>query len=630
MARHRLVSLLCGVLAALAQGSGRDGTTSLQPVPLLDKCVVIGGRFSLAMRGGGEGGGDSAVAPARAADLTKTVRIGGSNVNATKLASSYGARRANGAARVPSDRSERMTPRRGRVDGHMPQGQRPEKWTQTEVVQAPSRAGSGLAWGGGSETFVSRKLFLGGTGSLLEKDMYEYLESQFGELADVEVIRHYDQPRGFAFVTFVDSNAAAQCLGAGSFSLKGHSVHVSPCDKEAGQRRLRKPKFELTGVQTAGNKVFLGGTRQLTEGALLPALQRFGEVTHLHVHSRPENMLQLAGYAFATFRTCAEAQRLVNRGFITTANVTLEARLADDNSRPGVSEKVNLGDVDELVTALEEEIARVATFAPGGFKHTPAAQHQGIVFAMGTPHERTVSQHMPATDEAMDEHGRTVTDLARLLEDAQALRTQVWDCLCSRVRAAAQRNDVALIDKLVALGASVNAPQRELAASLAESAATLGCYDEQAPRALYLAARAGQVDACCALLGHGADLDAVCHGDELQALGSFVGYTPLKAAAERGFVDVVEVLLQRGADANFSDESRWTILHWAACNNHADVVRALVAAGADMNALTMQGRSPLNLALTALASASAQVLQDLGAVDISRRKKAPLNKSVGD
>ena len=105
MGRHRLVSLLGGVLAALAQGSGRDGTTSLQPVPLLDKCVVIGGRFSRAMRGGGEGGGDSAVAPARAADLTKTVRIGGANVNATKLASSYGARRANGAARVPSDRA---------------------------------------------------------------------------------------------------------------------------------------------------------------------------------------------------------------------------------------------------------------------------------------------------------------------------------------------------------------------------------------------------------------------------------------------------------------------------------------------------------------------------------------------
>ncbi len=235
----------------------------------------------------------------------------------------------------------------------------------------------------GHQEFTGRTLFLGGTGDLVEKDLWEYLALQFGDVADVEVIRHYDAPRGYAFVTFADSSAATQCIVAGSFLFKGHTVNVSPSDREGHAPRYKRVgKFARKVDVPACSKIFLGGTRQLTEGTLLPMLERFGEVTSLHVMSRPENMLQCAGFAFATYASSEEAQRIVNKGFITVANVTMEARFADDNLRPGVSEKVSLLEAEDLVEALKEEVQRVVEHAPGGYKQQDGIRYHARNLAL--------------------------------------------------------------------------------------------------------------------------------------------------------------------------------------------------------------------------------------------------------
>ena len=590
-------------------------------------------RLLLVLRGGaGEPAGAASAVfsppPARAAlvapDITKQVRIGGTNLSTSELAWAWGtgkerARSGGGPAAAAPAKSQ--APRE--VQGTR---RRRESWTRTEVIE------------GQQAPFLSNKVFLGGTGDLVEKDLWNYLEAQYGEVVEVDVIRQNDTPRGFAFAQFSDSSAAAQCIGAGSFVLRGQRVHVSPSDTEKPRATVARAPAHLRGLQFAGQEkvssqsrtVFLGGTRQLTEGALLPVLQRYGEVTALHVVSRRENMLECAGFAFATFNTSAEARRLVCKGILTAANVTMEARFHDEQSRPGVSEKVLLSEVDELVAGLRELIEHTLEFAPGGYTACPAVEHEGIVFGAGTPFEAAFSQRIEASQEPLDEAGRSVAQLGQLLEDAVMLRTQVHDCLCTRLRDAAQRNDVVLLRHLVSLGASVNAPQRELSRDLGLPE-TLGRYDELAPRSLYLAAAQGHVDTCRVLLELGAEVDAVCCGEELEKFGSFVSYTPLKVAAAGGFLDVVKLLLDHAADVAFCDESKWSILHWAACNNHAGVVQALAAAGAHVNATNLHGRTPLSLALQAGAADAARALRGVGAAEATpgkRRRDSAARASV--
>ncbi|MBR4664560.1 MAG: HigA family addiction module antidote protein, partial [Lentisphaeria bacterium] len=60
--------------------------------------------------------------------------------------------------------------------------------------------------------------------------------------------------------------------------------------------------------------------------------------------------------------------------------------------------------------------------------------------------------------------------------------------------------------------------------------------------------------------------------------------TPLCQAVEHGFAEVVRYLIAVGADVNFRDYYGLTPLHFAADSYSLDTVKALVAGGADVNA----------------------------------------------
>lgn len=115
------------------------------------------------------------------------------------------------------------------------------------------------------------------------------------------------------------------------------------------------------------------------------------------------------------------------------------------------------------------------------------------------------------------------------------------------------------------------------------------------------------------------------------------GDTPLSYAARRGLGDLMRLLLAHGADASVRSEVGNTVLHAAAqaepetgmphegapeecerlCRDllarYAENIRTLVAAGADVNAVNDAGETPLSLAVLRMEPALVEVLLEQGA-----------------
>jgi len=75
------------------------------------------------------------------------------------------------------------------------------------------------------------------------------------------------------------------------------------------------------------------------------------------------------------------------------------------------------------------------------------------------------------------------------------------------------------------------------------------------------------------------------------------GFTPTIIASRRGHTCILKLLIKHGANINKpSFRIRATALHWAATNGHYGCCRTLIAAGANIEAVTVHSRTPLMLA----------------------------------
>ena len=73
--------------------------------------------------------------------------------------------------------------------------------------------------------------------------------------------------------------------------------------------------------------------------------------------------------------------------------------------------------------------------------------------------------------------------------------------------------------------------------------------------------------------------------------------TPLHLASELGYLEIVKLLVNKGAVVNFKNLSERTPLHFAASKNHFPVVKLLVTNGADLNINSPYDGIPANSAI---------------------------------
>ena len=74
------------------------------------------------------------------------------------------------------------------------------------------------------------------------------------------------------------------------------------------------------------------------------------------------------------------------------------------------------------------------------------------------------------------------------------------------------------------------------------------------------------------------------------------GGTPLHIGANQGRIEVVRALLGAGANVNARERDGWTPLHYAAIRGHTGIAKTLIAAGAGVNAKEEDGWTPLHFA----------------------------------
>lgn len=194
----------------------------------------------------------------------------------------------------------------------------------------------------------------------------------------------------------------------------------------------------------------------------------------------------------------------------------------------------------------------------------------------------------------------------------------------SRLVAAARDGDVATLesllrrgfdpeerselDGLTALMAASVADHADAVRSLLSAGADPGSRSRTGETALTLAAANNGIESLEALLEKGPEIDVDVKGRD--------GKTPLMQASEHGHAEVVAALLQAGASVDARSLRGSTPLGFAAENRHLPVVRLLLGAEADPNLANRYGETPLMRTLhPGIARALIRAGADVNAAD---------------
>ena len=138
------------------------------------------------------------------------------------------------------------------------------------------------------------------------------------------------------------------------------------------------------------------------------------------------------------------------------------------------------------------------------------------------------------------------------------------------------------------------------------------------------AVKSGDINGVQNLLTNSSNANSICPG-------VMADMPVLSAAARHGGAEIVQALIKAGADVNGANEAGFTALHNAAHEGHTAVARVLLQAGASVDAKTSDGDSPLHSAAIGGRTEVVALLLSAGASVHSqdRLKSTPLHDAVG-
>uniref|UniRef100_A0A8C6N4M2 [histone H3]-lysine(9) N-methyltransferase n=1 Tax=Mus spicilegus TaxID=10103 RepID=A0A8C6N4M2_MUSSI len=168
------------------------------------------------------------------------------------------------------------------------------------------------------------------------------------------------------------------------------------------------------------------------------------------------------------------------------------------------------------------------------------------------------------------------------------------------LHAAAQKGSVEICHVLLQAGANINAVDKQQRTPLMEAVVNNhlevarymvqlgGCvYSKDGSTCLHHAAKIGNLEMVSLLLSTGqVDVNAQDSG----------GWTPIIWAAEHKHIDVIRMLLTRGADVTLTDNEENICLHWASFTGSAAIAEVLLNAQCDLHAVNYHGDTPLHIA----------------------------------
>ena len=100
-----------------------------------------------------------------------------------------------------------------------------------------------------------------------------------------------------------------------------------------------------------------------------------------------------------------------------------------------------------------------------------------------------------------------------------------------------------------------------------------------------------------ARMGSGADIEKILkENPAMRDARTGLGSTPLHLAATNPDVSALKALLAAGANVNAKDDDGNTPLHMAAYTNRIEAAKILLEAGADVNVVSTGGRTPMAMA----------------------------------